>query len=90
MAKPPDSFLKSSRREAIVVGMVWLISFSFSVPYCYYHGYQQQELQFVFGIPDWIFWGVFTPWIACILFTGWFAFRFMTDGDLQDEPSPRK
>ena len=32
-----------------------------------------------FGIPAWAFWGVFVPWVVCILVTLWFAFVWMKD-----------
>lgn len=80
----PDRILRSGRREALVVAVVWLIALSYSVTYCYRFGYGRTatELRFVCGIPTWVFWGVVAPWLACLVFSWWFSFRFITDDAL--------
>jgi hypothetical protein len=46
-------------------------------------------LRFVWGFPDWIFWGVVTPWVVCALISLWFGARFVRDEDLGEElPEP--
>jgi len=42
------------------------------------------------GIPDWIFYGVVIPWLACILFTFWFCLRYFSEDDLGEEESQFK
>jgi len=83
-----DPVLRSSRREALVVLCVWLGALAWTVGYCWRHGYGRpaEGLTFVLGFPDWVFWGIVVPWAACILFSFWFAFRFMTDEDLGEDP----
>ena len=39
------------------------------------------------GIPDWIWYGVFLPWIGCIAFTFWFCLAYFQIDDLGQEPS---
>lgn len=76
-----DPVLRSSRREAFVVLGCWACAFAYTVGYSYFRGYNRslESLTFVFGIPDWVFWGVVVPWLACTVFSFWFAFAFMTD-----------
>jgi len=40
------------------------------------------------GIPDWIFYGVAVPWIACIVLTFWFCLRYFTEDDLGIDHDP--
>ncbi|CAN5764664.1 hypothetical protein BH23PLA1_BH23PLA1_06810 [soil metagenome] len=40
------------------------------------------------GIPDWAFWGVALPWVACIGFSAWFCFGFMKDEHERAGPDP--
>lgn len=42
---------------------------------------QSLETPFGLGIPDWCFWGVAVPWIACIVVSTWFSFLYMTDNE---------
>lgn len=36
------------------------------------------------GIPDWVFYGVLLPWLACLVFTCWFCTFFFAEDDLED------
>ncbi len=90
MTKPVDDpVLQSPRREAIVVIATWVVAMTYTVTYCYLFGYNRTvaDLKFVFGFPDWIFWGVVTPWTACIVFSFFFGAMFMRDEDLGQDPS---
>ena len=55
-----------------------------TVGYCLKFGYDRepQSLTLVMGVPDWIFWGILTPWGACYLFSAWFSLVFMHDAEL--------
>ncbi|HXT57442.1 MAG TPA: DUF997 family protein [Pirellulales bacterium] len=83
-----DPLLRNARREALVVLGVWLAAFVYTVGYCYAFGYGRDPdtLSFVLGFPDWVFWGVVTPWSACTAISIWFALAFMSDDDLGPEP----
>ena len=76
--------LKSARREAIGALAIWLVLTIYSVGYCCTYGYGRdpKTLTFVLGFPDWVFWGMIVPWAACTATSGWFAFGFMKDEDL--------
>ena len=81
-----DAIFLNSRREAIIIFCVWLAGFVWAVPYCYLNGFQgnidPENLETIWGIPSWLFWGIFVPWIVADLFTTWFCFCYMKDDDL--------
>ncbi|MBX7075448.1 MAG: DUF997 family protein [Pirellulales bacterium] len=80
---PADKSLRHARREALVVFAIWFVAMIYTVGYCYWFGYDRTvaSLTFVAGLPDWIFWGVVTPWIVCSILSAWFSFYYMSDDD---------
>ena len=86
-AREEDPVLRSARREAIVVFCIWLAAFSYTIPYCYTHGYNRsiESLTFVLGFPDWVFWGIVAPWFVCLAVSLLFGALFMRDEDLGEE-----
>jgi hypothetical protein len=87
VAENDNPLLRRARREAIVVLGWWLTTLVYTVGYCYRNGYDRpiEELTFVLGFPDWVFWGLVVPWVVCFLFSIWFAFYFMQDDPMGDE-----
>jgi hypothetical protein len=85
-AESERQLLISARREMLVAAAIWLAALIWTCGYCAKYGYnlQPEDLKFVLGFPDWIFWGVVLPWGVCTLISGWFAFFFMQDADLGD------
>jgi hypothetical protein len=88
---PPaeDRVVRSGRKEALVVLCVWLAAMLYTIGYCYLNGYHRsiESLTFVLGFPDWVFWGIVVPWVACVAFSIYFGATFITDDDLgQDLP----
>jgi len=81
---PADPVFLSARREALVAVAIWAIATTYSVGYCALYGYGRDpaSLTYVLWFPDWIFWGVVAPWLACIAASLWFAFVLMRDEDL--------
>ena len=85
MSRPAaDPLFRSARREALVALAAWGAAVAYTVTYCYRFGYDRnlESLTFVLWFPDWIFWGIVVPWLACIAFAMWFAFGLMRDEDL--------
>lgn len=88
-----DPVVTSSRREAIWTLALWCVTLTYSVGYCYLNGYIENRpldkslagMTFYFGWPDWVFWGIVVPWLACVVVSTWFAFFFMRDGKLADD-----
>ena len=83
-AKKELPLLKSARREAVTAFSFWLIAMVYSVGYCTQYGYGRtpESLTFVFGFPDWVFWGIVLPWGFFTIAASLFAFFFMKDEDL--------
>ena len=83
-----DRVLVSGRREAIIVFVTWIMAMAYSLIYCsrYAYGRRAEEIQYVYGFPDWVFWGVVVPWGVCVLFSWFFASILMRDEDLGEDP----
>ena len=64
-----ESLPASSRREAVAVMVTWLAAMVYTVGYCYLYGYNRraESLTFVWGFPDWVFWGIVAPWAVCFV-----------------------
>ena len=80
-----DPLFLHSRREAIIIFSVWLLALLWAVPYCYFGGYavaESDQLQTVWGIPSWVFWGIAAPWLLADVFTVWFCLSYMEDDDV--------
>ncbi|MGE3314496.1 MAG: DUF997 family protein [Planctomycetaceae bacterium] len=86
---PEDPVLTSSRREAIIVAVNFVIAISYTIGYCALYAYKgtAADLKFVLGFPEWVFWGVIVPWGACVLFSTIFASLIMRDEDLGEDPT---
>ena len=84
-----DPVYRNAKREALVILAAYSVSLIYTVSYCYANGYGRppESIETYWGIPDWVFWGVFAPWTACALFTTWFTFFYMGDDDLGAAPA---
>lgn len=86
--RPDDPVFLHSRREALIILALWAAALAWVVPYCYVYGYHDvpdpAQLEMVFGIPSWVFWGVLMPWIACTLMTIVICVWFIKDDDLEN------
>ena len=51
------------------------------------YGGTAEELRFVLGFPDWVFWGIVVPWAVCLAASLWFSYGYMTEEDLSQEES---
>ena len=91
-APEDDPVLKSATREALLIGAAWFAAAAYTTGYCYWNGYGRsaQDLRFVWGVPDWVFWGILVPWAACLAFSVWFALRFMRDDAVDAAASARQ
>lgn len=87
MPRPEDPVVTNGRREALLTFIVWLAALAYTVGYCYLFGYGRSadSLKFVLWFPDWVFWGIVVPWLACVVITSYFAFRIMGDEPLGPE-----
>jgi hypothetical protein len=85
MASPhEDPAVRSARREAIVTMLIFAAALAYTIGYCAIYGYRRDpdSLRFVFGFPDWVFWGVVVPWVVCVGVSYLFGAVFMADEQL--------
>lgn len=86
-----DPIVTSSRREAICFAVLWFATLAYTVGYCFTHGYDRpldgslEGMTFVYGWPDWVFWGIIFPWSVCTLLSIVFATVIMSDAPLGEE-----
>ena len=85
-SKNDDPVLQAGRREAFFAFALWAAAITYTVTYCYWHGYNlsADELTFVWGFPSWAFWGIFVPWTACTVVATVFSLFIMTDQPLEE------
>ncbi len=90
--RPDDPVYLHARREALVILALWAAALLWVVPYCYFNGYYEvpdpEQLVTVFGIPDWVFWGVLVPWFVCTLATVGISVWVIQDDDLECDEAP--
>jgi hypothetical protein len=82
-----DPVLKNAAREAKAALLLYGVAMAWMLGFGAWHGYARkaEDVGFVLGIPDWIFWAVFVPWIVCLAVSIWFGLCFMKDDDLGSE-----
>lgn len=86
-----DPLVRSTRREAIVTAVIFTTALTYTVGYCATYGYGRslESLTFIFGLPDWVFWGILAPWGVCTLLSCGLSVMFMRDEVLEPaEPPP--
>jgi len=81
-----DPVFLHSRREAVIIFCLWVMALLWVVPFCYFNGYggnvDPNTISMIMGVPTWLFWGIFVPWLVADVFTIWFCFFYMKDDDL--------
>jgi uncharacterized membrane protein YhdT len=84
-----DPVVTSSRREAVFALALWVVTLAYTVGYCHAFGYYRSpdDIRFILGIPDWILWGVFAPWLACTIISSLFAKFVMRDAHIGEDDS---
>jgi hypothetical protein len=82
-----DPVLTNARREALLVFAIWLASCVYSITVCYRLGYGRDvtTLTYILGFPDWIFWGVVTPWTVCTVLSFVLSYFVIRDDELGEE-----
>jgi hypothetical protein len=82
-----DPVLISARREAILVLSLWLVAATYTLGFCGWYGYGRaaDSLTYVLGFPDWVFWGIVTPWLICSFLSFVISNFVMTDEDLGED-----
>lgn len=67
----------------------WALATAYCCVASYLTGYSKPgrilnlaDVRPILGIPAWFFWSVLLPWLACGVFTLWYAGLHMVDDDL--------
>jgi len=81
-----DPVYVSSLRESRWILLYWAIFFVWVVGYSTLYGYlpEGEPLVTVLGMPSWVFWGVFLPWIVSGVIGIWFALTQIEDHPLEE------
>ena len=85
-----DRVFVNSLRETYVILAGFVVFLAWTIGVSYWLGYGETGTDtpdMVWGMPRWVFWGVFLPWLAADAFTIWFCFAFMADDDLSESSS---
>lgn len=82
-----DPVFVHARREAAVIVALFLLFFSYSILTCFFLGYghtaeDSSSIRLIWGMPAWVFFGIFLPWCGVDLVAVWFCFFFMQDDNL--------
>lgn len=67
-----DPVFRHARFEAIFIAALWALCTAYCCGYSYLYGYirpgrelGRADIQPILGMPSWVFWGIFIPWIVC-------------------------
>jgi hypothetical protein len=95
-AKTQARHVRQCWKEAKIVGCVWLTALVYCSTVLTQMGYVPSDQRpespaLVWGIPSWVFWGLFAPWIVMIVVTwGFAAFLLKDDEPYMDFPDTAK
>jgi len=83
---PTDPVYRTSLSEFWQIIVYWLVFFVWVIGYCSPYGFPDpnQPIETVLGMPAWVFWGIFLPWIVSAAFTTWFALARIADHPLDE------
>lgn len=83
---PPDPVYHNSLREMKWILALWAVFFLWVIGYTTLYGYRldDQPLVTVAGMPSWVFWGIFLPWVLSAAISCWFALTQIQDDSLDD------
>ena len=67
--------------------LAWLGCALWVIGYCWVNAYDlaPEQVTTVLGFPDWVFWGVVTPWMVANAFTFWFCLRALKNDEDEEE-----
>jgi hypothetical protein len=80
-----DPVFKNASREAKAALLLFAGSFVWVLGVAAWKGYGRKDVEFIWGFPDWVFWGIALPWLAGLLASLAFGLKFMKDDDLGPE-----
>lgn len=83
-----DPLVRHSRMEAAVAGLIWLAFMTsvVGISFALGSGRKPADVTYVFGVPDWVFFGVVIPWVVGVGVSYWYAFTFVRDESIGEDP----
>ena len=75
------STITQARREFVYILIAWTAFMAWVIGYAKWNAYpaDPSAIRLVFGLPEWVLWGIAVPWITATTFTVWFALRVLQD-----------
>ena len=82
-----DPLYVNAKREAWWILAAFLVCLVWTVGYSALFGYEidASELTLVMGMPSWVFWGIFVPWMGATVFSVWFGLVYMKDDSVKSK-----
>jgi hypothetical protein len=71
---------RSSRREAIVAGVIFAVACVWVIGTCSVLSYGK-PVHSIGGVPNWAVWGIFVPWLCCFAANIWYSLFYIRDDD---------
>ncbi|MEZ5943636.1 MAG: DUF997 family protein [Planctomycetaceae bacterium] len=85
-----DPVFLNTRREALLILMLWFLCLCWVVPYSVLYGYDRpapgEEIPLVWGMPSWVFYGVALPWMSASAISIFMCLFVIKDDDLGLSP----
>ena len=69
-----------ARREGIVAFLLWAAACIWTITVCWQLGYSGRPIETVGGIPTWILYGVFVPWVSMFVLHSLFSWFLLGRG----------
>jgi len=70
---------RQARREALHILVLSGICMVWTIGYCAIFAYGAQNVQLLWGIPQWVIFGVALPWLTATVYSLWFALFHMKE-----------
>ncbi|MCY3628799.1 MAG: hypothetical protein OXI05_11570 [Bacteroidota bacterium] len=77
----PSAF-RRARREALHILVAWGICMIWTIGYCAFFAYGSGDISLLWGMPQWVVFGIALPWVIATLYSLWFALFYMKAEDL--------
>lgn len=87
-----DPVFTNSYREAVVIIVLFVLFMFWTVGISFWLGVREdvsdvEAISLVWGMPQWVFYGVFLPWMLVNVISVWFCFGLMKTDDLSEGAS---
>jgi hypothetical protein len=89
MPDPSRETFKRTRKEAIVAIIIWVLAGFWTVPVSYWLG-TRSPASTIAGIPTWVIWGVFVPWLVFFIIHSWYSLFYIQDEAATTDPNVRR